>query len=58
MNKNQTKPAASAPAEFLPTHGGVYHVDNGVVTVLEGGLAAKPAIEPATQVEQPKEGAA
>ena len=55
MTKNQAKPAAIAPAEFLPTHGGVYHVDNGVVTVLEGG----PAVDtPATEVEQPKEGAA
>lgn len=58
MNKNQPKQAAE-PAEFLPTHGGVYHVDNGVVTVLEGGHALEtPASQPATPLEQTKEGAA
>lgn len=59
MRSTKTETVAPVAAEFTPTHGGVYQVDNGVVTVLVGGPAQDtPAIEATTQTEQTKEGAA
>lgn len=57
MTKKQAMTAASAPAEFLPTCGGVYHVENGVVTVLEGGPVVDAPAQAAPD-EQAKEGTA
>lgn len=60
MSKTTSKPAdAAEPADqpsLVPTHGGVYRVEAGVLKPIAGGPPAEKT--PATEPDLPKEGAA
>ncbi len=59
MKNNQTKTPEAAPAaDFVPTHGGVYFVEAGKVTTIEGGKPPDAAAADAAAPVQPTEGGA